>query len=328
MDLRVLPAVVLLTTVALIAFGVARLIEPIQLANMSDWMSYHNGAARLVLDGSPYSDMQFSGYKLDQAAWGRGFVYPPPAAFLLFPTLLGTWTFWAINAGAVVFIGVSALIAVREGLPWYMCALVAALAFAQPGLAEIREGQLSPWIASAIGLMWLRKSAAGWLSVLAGLIKVYPLLGLLWAYRQRAGLRGPLALALLSVVVLFPLWLEWVAVMSNAHAGCPSISLPSFTCTAGAAWPGYVAAAALAVVALRVRSDRVAFLALSLAMIASAPDIYVGYLLIVFVGLLPTLTLLLGKIAAIRNGNLPQATVDDERSSPTLPRAFEDITTS
>jgi hypothetical protein len=208
-----------------------------------------------------------------------------------------------------------------------MCLLVAGVAFAQPGLAEIREGQLSPWIASALGVMWLRPRAAGWLSVAAGLVKVYPGIGLIWAYRHRVSLRGPIGLAIVSVVVMFPVWIQWLTAISNARAGCPTISLPSFTCTLGTPWLGYVAAGTLAFIALRARSDRIAFLALSMAMVAPAPDLYVGYLLVVFVGLMPGFAYLLSRIDDAFAGRHPAGSSRQglPHASSRLADSFEDI---
>jgi hypothetical protein len=280
---------------ALVLAGVAALIGLAQLAtygllipNAADWWSYHEGAERLIATGSPYSAMQGAPYLLHEAAWGRGFVYPPLAGLLFLPTLLGGWTFYALDAAGVVgFVTISVLIARREGLALGGVLVVGALALAHPGFQEVREGQISPLIAAAVGAMWLAPRASGWLAVLTGMVKVFPGIGMVWALRQRAPLLLPILVGLALGVATWWMWPTWATAMLNAQPGCPAWSLPSIACTTGIRWLGVAVAALLAIAVLRVKSDRLAFLLLTFAMIAPAPDLYWGYLMIPFVGFLP-----------------------------------------
>lgn len=276
-------------TVLLALVGVVQLITyGLFTPDMADWWSYHDGASRLVSSGTPYSAMQSAPYPLHEAAWGDGFVYPPPAAVLLLPTLLGAWTFYALNlAGVVAFVGVAVLIARQERLGRIGVLLIGALALAHPGFQEVREGQISPLIAAGVGALWLLPRASGWLAVVTGMVKAYPGIGLVWALRQRAPLRGPILLGIGMVLATGWLWPGWIDAMLNAQPGCPAWSLPSIACTTGIRWAGYIVGGGLALLAWRLPSDRVAFLVLTLAMLAPAPDLYWGYWMVPFMGALP-----------------------------------------
>jgi hypothetical protein len=277
-------AAILLGLEQIVLFG---LLNP----NMADWLSYREGAARLILTGSPYSSMQFQPYALPSAAWGAGFVYPPPAAWLVTFTLLGEWTFHALNLlGLVAFVSVAMIIARRELLPWRWVALVGALSLAHPGFRELREGQVTPLVAAAVGCMWLFPRKAGWMAVAAGMVKVFPGIAIVWAVRQRAPMLGATCLTAVAVLLGGGLWIDWLRVVLNGHGGCPEIALPSIACATGMPWLGFVAAGGLAVAAWRVSSDRLGFLLLTLAMVAPAVDLYWGYLMFPFMGALPLAT--------------------------------------
>jgi len=278
--------------VVLVAIGT--LIERgIAHPNLADLSSYRAGAAKAIELQSPYSAMQLAGpYPLDAAAWGRGFVYPPPVAFLFAPLLIDSSAFvWNIVTVSA-FVLVAFAIVRREWGPMGPVASLVALALIlrQPGLQEVFEGQMSPLIAAFVGMMWLQPRASGYWAVAAGLFKIFPLAGLVWAGRRRAAVLMPIAiLALVGVttIVLTPSWWrDWVTSVGNARAACPTIALPSFTCV-GLPWLGYLLAGVLCVSALRLKRDDLAFVALTVGMVIGAPDIYWGYMLIPFVGLLP-----------------------------------------
>jgi len=271
----------------------------IQSPNTADWLSYRDGAARLLETGSPYDPIQRFPYLLDEMAWGAGFVYPPPAAVVFIFTLAGDWTFGLLNVlGAMAFVSVAAAIAHRDGLPWHWVAVIAALAMAHPGFREMREGQISPLLAASVGAMWLAPRASGWLVVIGGMIKVYPLLGLVWAVREGAPLVRPIVVGATLVALTFWLWPDWVNAMLNARPSCPerSLSLGSLACATELPMSGYIVSLLLALAAWRVRSDRVAFLLITVAMVAPAPDIYWGYLMVPFIGALPIVCALLRQL--------------------------------
>jgi hypothetical protein len=295
---RLIRPIILLITgaIALIVVVVAigslvelGLIHP----NLADLSSYRAGAARAFGFQTPYSDMQLAGpYPLDAAAWGRGFVYPPPVAFLFSPLFIqssaSVWNIVTVTA----FVLVALTIVRREWGPLGPIASVVVLAIflLQPGLQEVKEGQMSPLIAAAVGMMWLQPRRAGYWAVAAGLFKVFPLAGLVWASRRRGSVLRPigiLAVVVFASLILTPgWWRDWLTSISNARAACSPIALPSFTCV-GFGWMGYLLAGALCSSALILKRDDMAFAALSVGMVIGAPDIYWGYMLIPFIGLLP-----------------------------------------
>ena len=280
----------LIVVLAAIATLVERgLVHP----NLADVSSYRAGAAKALNFESPYSAMQLAGpYPLDAAAWGRGFVYPPPVAFLFAPLLIdSSASVWNL-VNVTAFVLVALAIARHEWGPLGPVAGLVALAviLRQPGLGEVYEGQMSPLIAAAVGMMWLRPKAAGSWAVAAGVFKIFPLAGLVWAARQGGSVLKPIGLLAVVGFVSFILmpgwWRDWVTSISNARAACPTIALPSFSCV-GFGWFGYLLAGTLCLGSLKLRRDDVAFATLTVGMVIGAPDIYWGYLLIPFIGLLP-----------------------------------------
>jgi hypothetical protein len=169
---------------------------------------------------------------------------------------------------------------------------VAALAVTvfQPGLTDLETGYLSPMFAAATGALWLWPRWSGWISVLLGLIKVFPVDGLLWTVRQRAEWRLPLVAALLAVLLVTlahpSIWMDWGRALGNAEPGCPEFALVSFGCL-GVPLLGYLAAAALLVLAWRTARDDVSFLLLGLAMTVPYPDLYWGNVMVPMMAAIP-----------------------------------------
>jgi hypothetical protein len=139
----------------------------------------------------------------------------------------------------------------------------------------VQVGQASPWVAAAIGSTWLWPRAGSVLTVLAGSLKLYPLLAVRWL--------PALALVLILAIVTAGLWPDWISAWLNAKAGCPPWSLPSLTCVTGSSVPGYLLAAILLVGAWKA-PRHIGFFLMTVAMIVPAPDLYSGYLLVPFMG--------------------------------------------
>jgi hypothetical protein len=244
--------------------------------------------------------MQLAGpYQLDDAAWGMGFVYAPMVSFLFAPLLVDPVPYlWnLLNVAAFVTVGLAIVRKEWGHMGGLGTTVTLAVLLVQPGLREVNEGQVSPAIAALFGAMWIAPRWSGVLAGAAGAIKLFPLLGLVWAWRQRAPLIGPLAItAVVSLIglVFVPGWYrDWIVALVNARPGCPSIALPSFGC-AGVGWVGYAMAFGLAIAARFLRRDENAFALLSVAFIVPAADLYWGYMLIPFLGFLPLAIRLLG----------------------------------
>jgi hypothetical protein len=150
---------------------------------------------------------------------------------------------------------------------------------------------VEPLIAAAIGALWLLPN--GWLAVAGGMVKLHPLAGLVWALRKRGPILAPVLFAIAGVAIwalIWPeLWRDWMASTMNMRADCNAIGWPSVNCVTGIRWLGPALAGVMLFGTWRVRSDKVAFLLLSLAILVAAPDTYASYWLIPWVGALPLL---------------------------------------
>jgi hypothetical protein len=292
----------LLGLVALVALGALSLrivvVNAFLYVNWADALTYAEGARRVYGGVSPYTAMQLSGpYPLDDASFGFGFVYPPSGAYLLAPFMAGEVFWFAWNAASVVAVVAVVVLIVRREVGHLSIAgtvAVTALAFTllQPGLTDLETGYLSPMLAAATGAMWLWPKWSGWISILFGLIKVFPAAGLLWAVRKGGSWMAPLVAAIalsLAVAVAHPSFItDWITALANAEPGCPEFAFVSFGCL-GSPLVGYIAAAVLLLLAWRAGRDDVAFLLLGLATTVPYPDLYWGNLMVPMVAAIPLL---------------------------------------
>ena len=247
---------------ALVALGIIVVTANALTGNMADAESYRAAIDRWLAGESPYTAMQMEPYLLHEAAHGRGFVYPPTALPLLLPYLVIPAPLMAMAGAAVL-----AIVAWRMAGVW-----AAAIILLLPLSTGV--GQVTPWIAAAIGAtyLWPRASVA---SALAGAVKLYPLLAVRW---------WPAFLILVPLTVS-PWWSDWLAAWSNAVPGCPAWSLASASCI-GVPWLGYLLAAVFLLGSFAA-PRKVGFFLVTVAMILPAPDLYRSYLLIPLIGLLP-----------------------------------------
>lgn len=287
---------------ALTAVGIAVLLaasvsifrDGFSAATWADALSYAEGSSRFWGGMSPYTDMQLEGlYYLDAAAWGRGFVYPPSGALPLVPFTLGEAFFYAWNALSIAALVAVVLLIVRREfghLPLPVALGVAAVTLLHPGMAGLSTGYVSPMVAAAVGTMWLWPRWSAIPAILFGLVKVYPLMGLVWTVRKKGVVVIPVVTAAgvvgASLLIQQAYWTDWLTALGNALPVCPEYALPSFAC-AGRPSIGYLLAVALLIGAWRVRGDRLSFALLGLAMIVPQPDIYWGHVMTAMVAALP-----------------------------------------
>ena len=266
--------------------------------NLGDFSS-HAAAVQRALAGEPvYTAVQLAGpYSLPDISRGRGFVYPPTAVLLLLPAGLGSG--WAV----VLLVGSLGLLALvtteiaRREVPahaWIGWPLAGLLLISPLAADAIDAGQVTPLLAAGYGAAWLRPRLSGYVAVFGGALKLYPLLLLAWAVRNRAAVMVPLGIGLLlavgATVWLRPdIWLHFWTAWQNAVPQCAPPSLGSLGCSFGRAGElaGIGLAVALAIVSSRVTGPSVAFLLLAVASLIAAPDLFPNYLLIVAVGALP-----------------------------------------
>jgi hypothetical protein len=264
--------------------------------HLADASSYRAAVDRWLSGASPYGGEQLSGpHTMGSAVGGAGFVYPPPALVLFLPLALGfgATLVWVLLTHAA-FVGVVFLIARSElgTLPASASVVPVLAALAMPGLVEgLRFGNASALIATLVGAMWLLPRHGAVFAVVAGAIKVFPLIGAAWATRWESSRVPAIAVGLglltFSLFVGVDRWSEWVISMTTAVPSCPDWALASMPCATGSALPGFVLAAVLGIGAILARSRSIGFLLITVAMIVPAPDLYQHYLLIPFVGAVP-----------------------------------------
>jgi hypothetical protein len=295
-----LVALALLPLVLLSAWAAVR----IPTVWAGDYLTYVAGGERLLAGEPLYPAFQLEGpFILGTAAFGRGFVYPPTAAVASVPfAVLGPDLGFAVFAVlSAVLLGVTTgLVGRREGLSTRASALFGlAFVLSASGIEAIATGQANTLVAASIAATWVWPRATGWLAVIGGLIKLFPLASLAWAVRERAPIVRPLLAGALLVAasVLLMGWDTWQAFITTLRNGqgwdltvvpsprelLGSVLGPGTVATLA----GYAIAGALALASLVVPSRYAAFAMVALAMIVPAPDWYLHYLLIPLAGLAP-----------------------------------------
>lgn len=256
--------------------------------NYFDFDSYYAAVHRAMATGSPYASWQLDAYLLPSAARGQGFVYPPTALPLLAP-----FAIHPVGGPLLNYLGLLALWEVvwrllgRPRLLW--SCLWATLLVANPlTLWSLNSGQVALFVAAGFGLIYLAP-AAGWVGVIGGLLKIFPGAAIVYAIRKRMPLWRPLLVGV-AITMAVAIWLpgtfmEYVAVLANGEPGCRS-AVPSFACV-GLPLVGYGLAVLLAVAALLVSTDEMAFALVGWAATVPVPDPYPPYLLVPLVTSLP-----------------------------------------
>ena len=301
---------------ALIAIGggiwIGMLIHALREAATTwggDYMSYSAAARHLVSGNSLYAGFQLDGrYPLGLAAWGDGFVYPPTAGLFSLPLALfsDTQGFVIFTALCAAFLGVVVYRIAREAglsVTWAGGIMVAVLC-SGPSIASLETGNANQLAAILLASMWLWPMQSGYLATIGALIKIYPGAGIAWAIRERAGLRGPLAvgLGLLAVSVLVLGWGAWHdfviawgngALSSAFVVPSPRSALDPVLGSSLAALVGYLLAGIALLGSTRLAGRETAFLLLSIAMILPAPDWYLHYFVVPLVGAVPMISRML-----------------------------------
>jgi hypothetical protein len=265
---------------------------------MDDAQSYA-AAGRHLLAGQPlYAAFQLAGpYGLGDAAWGRGFVYPPTAALLFVPLApLDPDALALVFGAAWALFGLLAYRLGRQlGLAAWSSALVAVfVAFSGPAINAASSGNVNLMIADGLLASWLWPRSAGTLAVLGGAIKFFPSAGLVWTLRQHRSVRWPVAFGIgLVVAATFIVGLAGWRDFLTAFGYGRSSSFYYLDSPAQFLGPGIgqVAGYGLAIAALvgawRLRDEATAFALLGWAMILPAPDWWSHYLVVPLAAMLP-----------------------------------------
>jgi hypothetical protein len=284
-------------TIAVVALLIAfdKAVDP-RFLNLVDWHTYEAARAR-VLDGSPiYPDYQLTGpFSLADASANAGFIYSPLAALLLVPLGIGGPIVWVGMCLLVFLVGLAAAL---WRAPLWLLAAGPVLIAAQGGLETgIRVGNVDVMVAGVVPLTIFGRVAV--LNAILGATKIWAGALLLVEIRKRRWrqlakalvIAGALVIASVALLGIQP-WIDWARSLANAKPVCEGVVPtfgPSFSCSLpvgqrlGAAI-GWVVAALLLVGALKVRSGGLAVFLITLAMLASSPDISDRYWLIAIMG--------------------------------------------
>jgi alpha-1,2-mannosyltransferase len=301
----------------LVVFLAVRAFQFFAFTGVIQWgydLSAYWRAAQAVLDGgSPYAPFQLAGAYSPQQQFL--YVYPPFLAVLVAPLAavvddyrLANWLWAAL--GAAILAVVVVLVARRErlarGFDLFLL-VVAAFAYA-PVVSELIIGNVHLLILGLLAGAWLalgRRSvggdtAAGVLVAVAALIKVFPVLLVLWFLvtgRIRAAVASLVAmvvlvLATLPVTGLGP-WLDYPTVLANLGPPTELTDVLAPTVWLAAVMPPLVAQAlvtlvgiAVVVWAARQRSEPVSFAVAVTVCVLIAPALYPHYLAILVLPML------------------------------------------
>jgi hypothetical protein len=262
-----------------------------------DFVTYVAAGERL-LDGQPlYARWQMRPYKLVDAAQGRGYVYPPPAASLM------VWLAWtpellwrALNLGS--FLAVAVLLVRRHGHLAILAGVAAVVVFPPTAIAWT-NGQVTPIVAAGFGFAYLYPRSAWAIAAVLTSIKLFPAVLLVWVLRERGWREVGWSAALMLAIAAFTLpitgtgaWPAFIEAIRNGEPNC--IYWPDSAVCTLSPWIGteiaqaiaLLAAAIIAGVALLIHSRSVAFAMLCVAVLVALPDLNWPYWLFLLLAVL------------------------------------------
>jgi hypothetical protein len=267
---------------------------------MDDAESYAVAGRHLLASQPIYAAFQLAGpFGMGDAAWGRGFIYPPTAALLFAPLApFGQHGLAALFLAAWGLFGLLSYRVARSiGLEVRFAAVVAlVVTVSGPAINATSSGNINLLIAAALLASWLWPRSSGYLAVMGGLIKLYPAAGLVWALRKGDPFWRPVAVGVFAVAATTALlgvgvWHDFLVAFANGRStSWYFVPSPSQLIGPGlGTLLGYGLAGLALVGVWRIRDDRLAFALLGWAMILPAPDWWSHYLLIPLAAGLPWL---------------------------------------
>jgi hypothetical protein len=262
-----------------------------------DWVTYANAVSRVAAGLPLYADAQLHGaYQLNDMVMS-GYAYPPVSLILMAPFAspeIGRVA-W-LSLGILTFTGGMLAVTRRyHGLrnPYLVALLFVTLAFSGPYTEAVYTGNSSLLLAGffALSVAYPRRWA-GWTSAVGGLIRITPGAGLMLSWRAN-GRRQVVVVVAASVAILvltipvfgLETWRDYVASLAGAVPSCdrlvnsPTCYLMPITGLSLAKVVVVGAAGILLMGALRIRSDLLAALLVSVAIVIPLPDLWPHYLL-------------------------------------------------
>lgn len=288
---------------AMALYGAARLIAYSTArygAITPDGTTYTAAVERWLAGISPYTPMQSAPYLLTDASWGMGFVYPPTALPIVGAfNLVGVELWRFLNLGALIL---AALLVVRKerGRVTVLSA-VATLAYLliNPFVwSAWANAQITPALVALMTIGYVYPRTAGPGALIGGLVKVYPVAMLLWAFRERRwrGIRDGIIVGAALVALSMPFvgheWSHFLVATRNALPSCNVGDPDSIRCIVGEPYGQLIALAiggAVSALSLAVRDRRIAFACLMFGIMLTSPDLNWAYWLLPSIGLLPAL---------------------------------------
>lgn len=298
-----------------------------------DWLVHTNAVSRAVSGQPLFPSVQLDGpYRLPDVM-PYGWAYPPASIVPLAPfalPLLGLPLWLALGVGAFVS-GIWA--ALRRDLPdrtaiAFAIALLGLVVLYLPLVSGVLSANTNLAIAGLYAWCWATgrgTAKTGAIAAVAALIKIYPGVLVFWPTGQarRRSLAAAVAVAAGATLLTLPIvglqsWADFATAMGNAELSCgasrvsiPCLVEPVVGSRTSAKLVGVAVGLVFFVLALRTRSDRLAFVLFGAAMLAPVPDGHLHYWLIAYVAIV----VVFGGVVAAR-----RKAAEDHRV-PALPRA-------
>jgi hypothetical protein len=267
-----------------------------------DWLTYANAFDRFVQGEELYARRQLAGPYLLPRLVTTGYAYPPPSIVLFAPFsprpegLIA----WLLFNAAVLWSAVTALAHRALGVPvvWAAAGTAASLVPFVPLASGLATGNVNVALAGLTGWAWVAQGRAwvGPAAGLSGIVKLYPGSLAIWAARWDGWRAVWAAAAVGAVLVVLTLpfvgldsWPDYVTALQNSQPACwPGTA--SVACVAapalgigGGKLLGILLGVALVLVSLRIRNPFVAFVTISVGMLAPVTDGWIHYGLFAYV---------------------------------------------
>jgi hypothetical protein len=276
-----------------------------------DWKTYALASERMLQGESMFLPEQLAGPYYLPDGTVEGYAYPPASAVLFLPFAFGDIGLlaWVVANVALLLSGIAAIVQREFGSlrPIPLALSLLGLLFLVPLAGGtiwapfphgVLTGNVNVILAGFLAWCWATGERRSWIAYAAGIgaiVKVFPGALVLWAARRHGwrpvvisgGVAGVVAVATFPLVGLDE-WRNFFLALSNALPSCGDY--PSLTCMAeplvgqGAAkLIAMIAGAVLLALAVLLRHEYLAFVLLTMGMLAPLVNGHQSYLLFFYV---------------------------------------------
>lgn len=295
-----------------------------------DWWVYALGAERALGDESLYLAEQLVGpYRLPDVT-PEGYAYPPPSAILFAPFALGEVgrVAWVVANLAVFFSGLGAVLrrelgAVRDvPLALVLLGLLVTVPLPPDGrlllpfVDGVATANVNVALAGLVAWSWAVGDRRRWMPWVAGAgaaFKIFPGALALWAARRYGWRSLVIATGVAAAIVLLTLplqgldeWRRFATALSNAEPACDSGRTSIVCLTQGIIGTSPAKLFAIAVgggllaLSIVVKREFLAFVLLTLGMLAPVTDGHMHYFLFIYVLLVIGVSRWVGRRRGVR----------------------------